>query len=122
MEVKCFINAFNNVKVDSMKCRGVSFSIRSDRVLKSESDFENLSVVGFDESSKFFQLLVFLLSTSGILLLAVVGELVDLEGVVHILGILSLSLEALDLAGTYLETISGHAHSGSCLSRLSLHS
>jgi len=85
----------------------------SEGVFEGKSDLENLGVEHFDLLAELKEMGVFLLSTSGVLVLAVVGELVDLQTVVLVLGHLSLFLEALDLAGADLETVRGHA--GRCL-------
>jgi hypothetical protein len=72
-----------------------------------------LGVEHFDLLAKLKEMGVFLLSTSGVLVFSVVGELVDLQTVVLVLGNLSLFLEALDLTGADLKTIGGHT--GGCL-------
>ena len=61
--------------------------------------------MGFDLFLELVQLLVFFLSAGLVIVLAMVGQLVDLERVVEVLRVLTGLLEALDLAGADLEAI-----------------
>ena len=92
----------------------------SNRVVEGKFDCEDLLVVGFDLLSQFHELLVLSLLLGWVVLLAVVGQLIDLQGVVVFLGDLSLALQALDLAGTDLEALLRRA--GRRLSCCCLHS
>ena len=79
---------------------------RSFKVVECEFDLSNLSIVQFDLLSEIHELLVLLLSTTRLFLLfAMVCKLVDLQGVIEVLGINSLFLETRDLAGANLEAI-----------------
>ena len=62
-----------------------------------------------DLFSKVEQLLVLLLPAGWVFLLAMVGQLVDLQRVVKVLGVLSLLLEALDSGCADGRAIGGHA-------------
>ena len=87
-------------------------------VLQRESDLENLSVEKFDLLSQIHKSGVLLLSACGIVILAVVCQLVDLKTVIHVLGVFSLFLEALDLGGAHREAIRGHTGDRCCCSGL----
>lgn len=63
---------------------------------------------------------VLLLSASGVVVLAVVRQLVNLQAVVLVLGDLSLFLESLDLARAHLEPVSGDSRRRASCCRLHL--
>ena len=72
-------------------------------------DFEDLGVVLFDLSAELKQVLILLLSASGVLVLAVIGELVDLQAVVSVLARGALLLQSLDRARAHVDAVGGHA-------------
>ena len=78
----------------------------SDGILKGEPDFKNLSIKGFDLFLQFVQLLIFLLSAGLVVLLAVIGQLVDLKGIIEILREFSLLFKTLDVAGADVVAVS----------------
>ena len=77
----------------------------SDGIFEGEPDFKNLSIKGLDLFLEFVQLLIFLLSAGLVIILAVVGQLIDLERVVEVLREFSLLFKALDVAGADLEAV-----------------
>ena len=82
----------------------------SDGILEGKSDFKNLSIMGFDLFLEFIQLLILLLSAGLVLVLAMGGQLVNLERIVEVLRNFPFPLEALDLAGADLEAIGSHTY------------
>ena len=94
-----------SLRNDALSNRGQH---NSHGVLECEPDLKNLRIELLDLPSEVEQLLVFLLSASRVLLLAVVGQLVDLQRVVKVFRVLSLFFEALDGAGADSETVRGH--------------
>ena len=71
-----------DVIVVSRRAAALSHSFK---VEECESDLENLGIVQFDLFPEFRKLLVLLLSTSWILLFAMVSKLVDLKRVIDVL-------------------------------------
>ena len=86
----------------------------SDGVLEGKSNLKNLCIKGLYLFLELIQLLVFLLPAGGIIVLTVVGQLVYLERVVEVLRESPLLLEALDIAGAYLEAFVGDAGRRCC--------
>ena len=85
------------------------FTTHSNGVFQCEPDLEDLCIELLDLFSEIEQLLVLLLPAGWVFLLAVVGQLVDLQRVVKVLGVLSLLLEALDSGCADGRAIGGHA-------------
>ena len=84
-------------------------NINSHGVFQCEPDLEDLSIELLDLFSKIKQLLVLLLPAGWVLFLAVVGQLVDLQRVVKVLGVLSLLFQALNSGCADGKAIGGHA-------------
>ena len=78
-------------------------------VFQCEPDLEDLCIELLDLSSEIEQLLVLLLSAGWVFFLAVVSQLVDLQRVIKVLGVLSLLFEALDSGCADGRAIGGHA-------------
>lgn len=87
-------------------------SQRSDGVLEGEPNLQNLAIVLLDLSAELFQLLLLALPSLRVVGgAAVVGELEDLELVVLVTGDVAFLLQALNLASSDLQAVSGDAGS-----------
>ena len=78
-------------------------------VFQCEPDLEDLCIELLDLSSEIEQLLILLLPAGWVFFLAVVSQLVDLQRVIKVLGVLSLLFEALDSGCADSRAIGGHA-------------